>query len=76
MAFYRLYNILKQPSADVSGLINKVSTLEDLVSTALMKVQNLSDNFGGVTSDLETLKNDVANLKATLVDLKTSESKS
>lgn len=26
VAFYRLYNILKQPSADVSGLINKVST--------------------------------------------------
>lgn len=70
VAFYRLYNILKQPSVEVSGLINKVSTLEDLVSTALMKVQNLSDNFGGITSDLESLKNDVANLKSTLVDLK------
>ena len=70
VAFYRLYKILKQPSAEISGLINKVSTLEDLVSTALMKAQNLSENFGGITSDLETLKNDVANLKSTLVDLK------
>ena len=72
VALHKLYTLLRQQAvpANVTNLINRVSTLEDLLSTAMTRLQKVSEDYREISSDLETLKNDVSNLKATLIDVK------
>jgi len=57
-------------SADqIKTALNKLSTMEELVSTALMKSQQNKEQLSTTDKTLQTLLNEVSNLKTTIVEI-------
>ncbi|RKX57328.1 MAG: hypothetical protein DRP24_00710, partial [Thermotoga sp.] len=68
LAFYRFLNYIEKtiaPKKEIEAAVNKVTTLEDLVSTALMKLQRNAEDISNLKSDFSKLQTEVAGLRST-----------
>ena len=67
---YLTQQIEKTTSAgDLQNVIKRLSTIEDLVSTAMTKVQKNSEQIAASDQTLQTVLAEISNLKATIVDI-------
>ncbi|HEY8541360.1 MAG TPA: S-layer homology domain-containing protein, partial [Pseudothermotoga sp.] len=56
-------------SGDLQNVIKRLSTVEDLVSTTLTKVQKNSEQISASDQTLQTVLAEISNLKSTIVDI-------
>ncbi len=56
-------------TGDLQGVIKRLSTVEDLVSTALTRVQRNTEQIAASDQTLQTVLAEISNLKATIVDI-------
>lgn len=54
---------------DLQSVVRRLSTVEDLISTALTRVQRNSEQIAASDQTLQTLLAEISNLKATIVDI-------
>lgn len=56
-------------TGDLQNVVKRLSTVEDLVSTTLAKVQKNSEQIAASDQTLQTVLAEISNLKATIVDI-------
>lgn len=56
-------------TGDLQNVVKRLSTVEDLISTTLTKVQKNSEQIAASDQTLQTVLAEISNLKATIVDI-------
>lgn len=56
-------------TGDLQSVVRRLSTVEDLISTALTRVQRNSEQIAASDQTLQTVLAEISNLKATIVDI-------
>lgn len=56
-------------TGDLQNVVKRLSTVEDLISTTLAKVQKNSEQIAASDQTLQTVLAEISNLKATIVDI-------
>ncbi|MFN4190454.1 MAG: S-layer homology domain-containing protein [Pseudothermotoga sp.] len=56
-------------TGDLQSVVKRLSTVEDLISTALTRVQRNSEQIAASDQTLQTVLAEISNLKATIVDI-------